>query len=122
MPGRPPNHDKRIADLLKQLRAALVARESAQIARTVDAQMNGLVAGISKGVGGAAPTKVVAPKMAPEAGRGNRKPRSAASRAAQSRKMKAYWAAKRKAAASQSKGGKAKKKAAPVSTPQAAKG
>ncbi|MCC7137103.1 MAG: hypothetical protein IT460_01590 [Planctomycetes bacterium] len=47
--ARPTNHDKRINDLLGQLRRALVAKEQARIEATVAQQMAGLVAGLGKG-------------------------------------------------------------------------
>ena len=94
---RPTNHDKKIADLISQLRRALVARESAKIEETVDAQMDGLVAGLTGarivGNGAVAP---VTPTAAPT----TKKRRSwtpAAKKAAKAR-MKAWWAARRKTA------------------------
>ena len=99
-PGRRPNHDRRVADLLDQLRAALVAREQERIERTVAAQMSALVGGL-KGLGGpdtapAAKPGVVRSEAPAATGRGNRTGRSAASRKAQSRKMPAIWAARKK--------------------------
>jgi hypothetical protein len=103
--GRPPNLDKRIAHLIAQLKRALAAREQQRIEAQVAGQVDALVRGL-QGSGDGAPVKrgpgrprkdaiaVLAPAAAPVR---RRKPRSAASRAQQAKKMKAYWAAKRKA-------------------------
>jgi len=100
--GRRPNLDKRIADLIGQLRKALVAREQARSESTVAAQMAALVSELQGGHVATAPTPPVTAAPVAVSKRGNRKPRSAASRAAQGAKMKAYWAKRR---AAQTKGG-----------------
>jgi|GEM_PF-6664486 len=97
--GRRPNLDKRIADLIGQLRKALVAREQARIEATVAAQMAALVAGVQGGHVEAAPTPPVTAAPALKKRRGW----NAAARAAAKKRMTAYWA-KRQAA--QAKGGK----------------
>ena len=90
--GRPTNHDKKIALLIAQLRRALVSREQARVEGQVALHVDALVQGLRDGhaaaaATGAAPAK---PAAAPAArsGKGNRRPRSAASRKAQSLKMK----------------------------------
>ena len=102
MPGRRPNPDRRIANLVSELKAALVAREQQRIEATVGAKITALLRGL-KGIaaGDSDPSPVAAPRAASgpasaSLGRGNRRQRSAASRRAQSLKMKAFWAAKRK--------------------------
>lgn len=101
--ARPVNHDKRINDLLGQLRKALFTREQARIAATVDAQMAGLVAGLGKA--GAAVAAAPAAAAASAATR-KRKGWSAAAKAKARARMKAYWAAKKGGAAKRGKGAK----------------
>lgn len=107
-PGRPANHDKKIARLIADLRKALVARETAKIEATVSKSVDALVASMQGGIhGGGAPVQPVAASIAPTvtvaAPAVKKKGRSAASRALQARMMKAYWAA-RKAKESKAKG------------------
>jgi hypothetical protein len=90
--GRKANPETKIAQLLSQLREALLARESARIEATVAAQMDRLAASISKGgvdSAGARPSKP-SPAL-------TRKRRSwtPAARAAARQRMKKYWAARR---------------------------
>lgn len=86
--ARPTNHDKRINDLLGQLRRALVAKEPARIEASVAQQMAGLVAGLGKGA--AVVAAPVAPAAAPR-----RKGWSAAAKAKARERMQKFWAAKR---------------------------
>jgi hypothetical protein len=94
---RPRNHDAHIARLVRQLKDAVFARERSRIEDRIDAQVAALM-GEARPVqnAGTAETPTVARRPAAK-GRGNRTPRSAASRRKQAEKMKAYWAAKRKA-------------------------
>lgn len=95
--ARPVNHDRKINDLLGQLRRALVAKEQSRIEATVAQQMAGLVAGLGKGAAvGAAPAIAAQAPVATKKRRGW----SAAAKAKAKARMKAYWAAKR------AKGGK----------------
>lgn len=92
--ARPTNHDKRIDDLLAQLRRALVAKEQARIEATVEAQMAGLVGGLGKsGAAVVAAPAAAAPAASAPAPR-KRKGWSAAAKAKAKARMKAYWAAK----------------------------
>ena len=93
-PGRPANLDKRISDLVLQLRKALLAREAARAEASVGAQMQSLMLGLGKGVGGAAAAPQVvaaAPPAAPKKRRGW----NPAARAAAKKRMVAYWAKRR---------------------------
>jgi len=108
-PGRPLNHDAKIARLIADLHKALVAREAARIEGAVASHINDLVASLQSGihVGGArqatmvsAPTPAAAPTTSKTKGR---KRRSAASRKAQAAKMRKYWA-ERKAKEGKGKG------------------
>src|SRR5262245_4702286 len=95
-PGRKPNYDRRIASLVAELKAALVAREQSRIESQVARHVEGLVRGLGNvGKGSSVPAVAATSSARKGPGRGNRKPRSAAARAAQSRRMKAYWAARR---------------------------
>lgn len=95
--ARPVNFDARIALLLKQLRAALLGREQARIAASVEAQMAGLVAGLGK-AGAAVVAAPAAPAAAaPAAPTRKRKGWSAAAKAKAKARMVAYWKAKRAA-------------------------
>src|SRR5437016_1334976 len=99
-PGRKPNLDKRVADLVAQLKGALVAREQARIeaavGRQVDALAGGLSTSVSGGDGSAAASTAPAKRRGGRPGkRGNRKPRSSASREAARKRMIAYWKAKK---------------------------
>ena len=100
-PGRPLNHDARVARLIADLRKALVAREAARIEGAVASHIDGLVASLQSGihVGGARQAAMVSestPAAVPTAAKPKgRKRRSAASRKAQGAKMKAYWAARK---------------------------
>ena len=96
--GRRANPDKRVSDLIAQLKVALVAREQQRIESQVASRVDALVRGLQGSAGGSRPPAVktrstVSAPAAPK--RGNRKPRSAASREAQRKRMLAYWAAKR---------------------------
>jgi hypothetical protein len=109
--GRRRNLDQRIASLIRDLKAALVAREQQRIEGSVAKNVDALVAGLR--VGGtaangttAARSSASALESAPSSG-GNRKARSAAFREAARKRMVAYWAAKKRG-----KGAKAKKPAA----------
>ena len=96
--GRPVNFEKRITYLVAQLKAALVGRSRQRIESHVDDRVATLVGGLQGVVeadGIPAARDVAAPAPASVKGTG-RRPRSAASRALQAAKMKAYWA-KRKA-------------------------
>lgn len=103
-PGRPTNYDARIARLVKELRKTLVARETARIEASVSKHVDALVASMSGiDIGGAHPAQTIAAIVKPVkdavvaiAKKVGRKGRSAASRALQAARMKAYWA-KRKA-------------------------
>lgn len=90
--ARPTNHDKRINDLLGQLRRALVAKEQARIEASVEAQMAGLVAGLGNGA-----AVVASPTAAPAApaAASRRKGWSAAAKQKARLRMQKYWAAKR---------------------------
>ena len=114
-PGRRPNYDARIQDLLKQLRAALVAREQARLEAAVAAQMAGLLRGFGKGVQVGRAAAASSGASAPAKRRGNRTPRSAAFKEAARKRMIAYWAARK------GKGGGKKGKAAKAA-PKKAKG
>ena len=88
--GRPANLDKRISDLVLQLRKALLAKEVARAEASVGAQMQALMAGLEKGgCGAAAAPQVVA--AAPAAAK-KRRGWSPAARAAAKKRMVAYWA------------------------------
>ncbi len=111
-PGRPTNYDAKIARLVKDLRKTLVAREAARIEAAVSTHVDALVASMS----GVHPVQTIAAMVRPAtdaavafAKKIGRKGRSAASRALQAAKMKAYWA-KRKA--KEAMGGKAAKSVA----------
>ncbi len=93
--GRPTNHDAKIARLINELRKALVAREMAKIDVAVGVHVDALVRGLAKSEGGSDATM----DPLPVAKKSGRKGRSAASRALQARKMKAYWAKKKEAKA-----------------------
>ena len=102
--GRPVNLDKRVALLVGQLKATLVARARLRIEAQVDERVASLVGGLQSVVeanGVPAAAEVAAP--APTTGK---RTRSAASRAAQAAKMRAYW--------KQRKAGKGAKAAAPT--------
>ena len=86
-------HNQRITALVGQLREALVAREQAHIEARVSAQM----AVLTKGLGGP-DTRAKGGISSGGKTTGNRKPRSAASRAKQAARMRAYWKAKKAAA------------------------
>ena len=102
--GRPTNYDAKIARLVKELRRTLVAREIARIEASVSKLVDTLVASMRGiDVGGAHPGQAIVAMAKPAkeaavalAKKIGRKGRSAASRALQAAKMKAYWA-KRKA-------------------------
>jgi hypothetical protein len=119
-PGRPTNYDAKIARLVKDLRKTLVAREAARIEASVSKHVDALVASMS----GAHPVHAMVEMVKPAtdaavafAKKIGRKGRSAASRAVQAAKMKAYWA-KRKA--KEAMGGKpAKSPAAAMTKPKA---
>ena len=118
--GRKTNWDKKIAELIADLRRALVAREQDRIEATVAAQMSALVGGLQgldTGIEGRnSATAPDAPAAAPSAGgRGNRKPRSAESKAKQAAKMRAYWRARKAAESKAPAPKKAKAKKAPKS-------
>lgn len=110
--ARPVNHDKRINELLVQLRRALVAKEQARIEATVEAQMAGLVGGLGKAGTAmvASPTSTPVPATTPK----KRKGWSPSAKAKARERMKKYWAARK------AKGGARAKaaKAAPVETPK----
>lgn len=100
-PGRPTNYDAKIVRLVRDLRKTLVAREAARIEASVAKHVDALVASIQGGVAHPAQTIAAMVKPAKDAAvamvkKLRRKGRSAASRALQAAKMKAYWA-KRKA-------------------------
>lgn len=92
--ARPVNHDRKINDLLGQLRRALVAKEQARIEETVALQMAGLVAGLGKGAAvvaaPAAPARTAAAPVAKK-----RKGWSAEAKAKARARMVAYWKARR---------------------------
>ena len=123
-PGRPTNYDAKIARLVKELRKTLVAREAARIEASVSKHVDALVASMrGVDIGGAHPAHTIAETLiaAKDAAvatvkRVGRKGRSAASRALQAAKMKAYWA-KRKA--KEAMGGKAPKSATAKPKPKA---
>lgn len=108
--ARPVNHDARINALLGQLRKALFAREQARIAATVDAQMDGLVAGLGKA--GAVVVAAPAAPAAPAAATRKRKGWSAAAKAKARLRMQKYWAERK---------GKAGKRVRPTASAGAAK-
>ena len=99
--GRQPNYDKRIGDLLDQLRDAIIAREKAAMDARVSEQVRALVSTLDSGNGEftyrrlerAAKEQGVA--KAP-AKRRKRKPMSPAARKAVGERMKRYWAERRK--------------------------
>ena len=103
-PGRPANLDKRISDLVGQLRKALLAKEAAKAEATVGAQMQSLLTGLSRGGGSGSVAPIVVEAAAPAAAapKTSKKRRgwSPAARAAAKARMKAYWAKR--------KGGRAK--------------
>jgi hypothetical protein len=96
--GRKPDLNKRIHALILELKAALVARARQRIEAQVDARVATLVDGLQRVVeGNSTPSaRGASPGAAkPSARKGGRKPRSAASRAAQAKKMRAYWKKKK---------------------------
>jgi hypothetical protein len=98
-PGRKPNLDKRVAELISQLKSALVAREQARIEAAVGKQVDALTGGLSRNTatsdGAPAPAAAKTTRASRTAKRGNRKPRSAASREAARKRMIAYWKSRR---------------------------
>jgi len=106
--GRKPNLDKKVKDLIGQLKAALVARARQRIEARVNSQVSFLVGGLQRVVdgGSVAPVevKVAVPPAATKPAKRKRKSWSPAAREAARKRMKARWAAKRKG----KKGGKAK--------------
>ena len=113
-PGRPTNYDAKIARLVKELRKTLVAREAARIEAAVAKHVDALVASI-QGSGIAHPVPTLAAMVKPAKAAAvalvkglRRKGRSAASRALQAAKMKAYWAKRKANEAKAGKGSKAK--------------
>ncbi len=101
-PGRRPDLDRKIAGLLAQLRAALVAREQQRVEERVASQIDALVRGL-RGSGEGADASPATAKASPAgptamaSTSGNTKRRGVPSpgRARQIAAMKAYWAAKR---------------------------
>jgi hypothetical protein len=97
--GRRVDLDKRIADLIGQLKAALVAREQQRLETTVAKHVDALVADLSadgEATERAAPADALrAAGPSSPSRKGNRKPRSAAFREAARKRMVAYWTAKR---------------------------
>jgi hypothetical protein len=95
--GRRADPDRKIADLIAQLKAALVAREQSRVEAQVASQVDVLVRAIQRQPS----TAIARPAMtsngaAPRAqGKGNRAPRSAAFREAARKRMVAYWKAKK---------------------------
>ena len=81
-PGRPTNHDAKIARLINELRKALVAREMAKIDVAVGAHVDALVRGLAKSAGESDATM----DPLPVAKTSGRKGRSAASRARKPRR------------------------------------
>ena len=106
--GRKPNLDKRVKDLIGQLKAALVARARQRIEAQVDARVATLVDGLQRvvegGTVGRADREATVPAVADKPTMKKRRGWSPAARAAAQKRMTAYWAAKRKG----KKGGKAK--------------
>ena len=102
--GRKPNLDKRVSDLISQLKSALVAREQARIEAQVSAQVGALVRGLGTGGNGRATSAPTAPVSRSEGADASKKRRgwSPTAKAAARARMKALWA-KRKA-----RGGRAK--------------
>lgn len=93
--GRKPNHDKKVSDLISQLKAALVAREQARIEAQVSAQVGALVRELGTGHNGkAGPVRRAA--KSPAGSLAKRRGWSPAARAAARRRMRAFWASKRK--------------------------
>jgi hypothetical protein len=95
--GRKPNLDKKIHELIGQLKAALVARARLRIEAQVDARVATLVEGLQKVVeGGRAgreakmATRAVGARLAKK-----RRGWSPAARAAAKKRMQAYWKAKK---------------------------
>ena len=91
--GRKPNLDKRIKDLIAQLKASLVARARQRIEAQVDARVAALVDGLQRVVQGGAAGRV-AREAAAVTGQTKKKRRgwSPAAREAARRRMKAHWA------------------------------
>ena len=115
--GRKTNWDRKVAELIADLRKALVAREQDRIEATVAAQMSALVGGLAGGDSTPAPVaQASSAPAASTAGRGNRKPRSAASLAKQAAAMRRSWA-RRRAAKSKAAPKRAKAKRAAKASP-----
>jgi hypothetical protein len=96
--GRKPNLDRKIHELIGQLKAALVARARLRIEAQVDARVATLVEGLQKVVEGGGDRRVAAAAATPGV-RGKPAKRrlgwSPAARAAAKRRMQAYWAARK---------------------------
>jgi hypothetical protein len=93
--GRKVNWDAKVKSLVAELRTALVERERTRL----ETRVNEMVAGIGHGLESAKrKVSATAAKVA-RAAQGKRGvyKRTAAQRKAQAAKMRAYWAAKRKA-------------------------
>jgi hypothetical protein len=101
--GRPPNLDKRIADLIAQLKQALVAREQQRVEATVARQVDALVRGLGASGDGVAvkrgpgrPRKDasidVGTSASPKPGRGSRGKWTPARRTKLKKAQAAYWA------------------------------
>lgn len=101
--GRQPNYDKRIGDLLDQLRDAIVAREKAAMDARVSEQFSALVSSLDARRGEMTYRRLQRASMAERAKapakRRKRKPMSAAQKKAVGERMKKYWAERRKAKA-----------------------
>ena len=95
--GRRADPDKKIAELIEQLKAALVAREQSRIEAQVASRVDVLVRGIQRQPSATSARPAVASNgAAPRAkGKGNRAPRSPAFREAARKRMVAYWKAKK---------------------------
>ena len=119
--GRKTNWDKKVAELIADLRRALVAREQDRIEATVSAQMSSLVGGLTGGDSTPAPVAPTPSAPAAATGRGNRKPRSAASLAKQAAAMRRSWAKRNAAKAAASKAAPKKKGKAAAAATMAAK-
>jgi hypothetical protein len=110
--GRKTNWDARVSALVAELRTALVEREKTRLEARVDAMVAGIGHGLDVARDGVSRAVAKVAGRAKGAGamrkRGVYK-RSAASRKAQAEKMRAYWAARKKAGTAKRGGRKAKR-------------
>ena len=101
-PGRKPNYDAKIGNLLDQLRSAIIAREKAAMDARVSEQVRALVSSLDSGTGEMAyrrlerAVKANGVAKTPAKKRGRRSPMSAAEKKVVSERMKKYWAERRK--------------------------